>query len=132
MKQGGLLTLSAENRRLDAAAARKIPEGRAGAFLVLQIDDTGTGLSPEILAKIWEPFMTTKKSGHGSGLGLSTVRTIVAHHEGFIELRTAVGKGSSFRIYLPAIEISVASPPTMVSLPTQMPIRSSSRVRVAS
>lgn len=54
------------------------------------------------MAKMWEPFITTKKAGKGSGLGLSTIRDIIKHHKGFIELRTAPGKGATFRIYLPA------------------------------
>jgi len=105
MPQGGTLSLRAENCVLDAAAAAKIALGRAGSFLVLQVDDTGTGFSPAVLAKMWEPFITTKKAGKGSGLGLSTIRAIVTHHQGFIQLRTAVGQGSSFRIYLPAVGI---------------------------
>jgi signal transduction histidine kinase len=54
------------------------------------------------MAKIWQPFVTTKKAGKGSGLGLSTIRDIIAHHKGFIHLQTVSGKGTSFRIYLPA------------------------------
>ena len=102
MLGGGTLRVSAENCVLDATGAAKIDSGRAGSFLVLQVDDTGTGFSPSIMAKMWEPFITTKKAGKGSGLGLSTIRDIIKHHKGFIELRTAPGKGATFRIYLPA------------------------------
>ncbi len=110
MAQGGTLSLRAENCVLDGAAAAKIPTARAGSFLVLQVDDTGTGFSPAVLAKMWEPFITTKKAGKGSGLGLSTIRAIVTHHQGFIQLHTVVGQGSSFRIYLPAFGLSSAKP----------------------
>lgn len=102
MLSGGTLVLRAENCHLAAAAAAKIDGGRPGSFLVLQVDDTGTGFSPAVLARMWQPFITTKKSGKGSGLGLSTIRDIIRHHKGFIELHTIVGKGTSFRIYLPA------------------------------
>lgn len=102
MLDGGTLTLRAENCHLSAVAAAKIESGRPGAFLVLQVDDTGTGFSPTVLARMWEPFITTKKAGKGSGLGLSTIRDIIQHHKGFIELHTQAGRGTSFRIYLPA------------------------------
>jgi len=102
MLDGGTLILRAENCVLGTAAAAKIDGARPGSFLVLQVDDTGTGFSPAVLARMWEPFITTKKTGKGSGLGLSTIRDIIRHHKGFIELHTAPGKGTSFRIYLPA------------------------------
>lgn len=108
MAQGGTLSLRAENCVLEAGVAAKIPTARAGSFLVLQVDDTGTGFSAAVLAKMWEPFITTKKAGKGSGLGLSTIRSIITHHQGFIQLNTVVGQGSSFRIYLPAFGVSAA------------------------
>jgi signal transduction histidine kinase len=110
MANGGTLSLRAENCVLDTAAAAKIRGGRAGSFLVLQVDDTGTGFSPAACAKMWEPFMTTKKARKGSGLGLSTIRDIIAHHQGFIELHTLAGEGSSFRIYLPAADLPAPLP----------------------
>lgn len=103
---GGTLTFGAYNCMLDAAEAATIAGGRAGAFLVLQVEDTGTGFSPAVLAKMWQPFVTTKKAGKGLGLGLSTIRDIVSHHGGFIQLRTAPGKGASFRVYIPAAGIT--------------------------
>lgn len=102
MPEGGVLRLRAENCLLAAAAAAAIDGGRAGAFLVLHVEDTGTGFPPGMMARLWEPFITTKKAGKGTGLGLSTVRDIIASHSGFIQLKTIPGKGSSFRIYLPA------------------------------
>ena len=102
MPQGGTLRITATNLRLVAAAAGAIPGARSGAWLVLEIADTGTGIPPEVLEHIWEPFFTTKGSGKGTGLGLGTVRGIVSSHHGFIELRTKVGRGSAFRVFLPA------------------------------
>lgn len=104
MPQGGTLSLTVSNRRLEAAEAAAIPGGRPGAWLVLEVADTGTGMSPEVLKCIWQPFFTTKGLGKGTGLGLSTVRGIVAGHRGFIELHSEVGRGTTFRVFLPALE----------------------------
>ena len=104
MPGGGTLRLRAENRVLSVAAAGAISGGRPGVFVVLQVEDTGTGIAPEVLARMWEPFFTTKESGKGTGLGLATVRGIVENHQGFVEVSTLMGGGSAFRIYLPVIE----------------------------
>ena len=104
MPHGGTLRLTAQNRRLDAVEAGAIAGARPGPWIVIEIADTGTGIPPEILARIWEPFFTTKAVGKGTGLGLSTVRGLVAGHQGFIELRTAVGQGTTFRLFLPAAD----------------------------
>lgn len=102
MPHGGTLGLRAENRSLDEIAATAIPGARAGAFVVMEVEDTGTGIPAEILKQMWEPFFTTKETGKGTGLGLSTVRGIVQNHNGFIEVQTSPGHGSCFRVYLPA------------------------------
>jgi len=104
MPHGGVLRLRAENRVLDLRGAQKIEGGRPGVYLVLHVEDTGMGIPPEVLSRMWEPFFTTKETGKGTGLGLSTVRGIIENHNGFIEVFTAVGRGSTFRIYLPAAE----------------------------
>ena len=104
MPTGGVLRLIAENRVLDSVAAATLKDARPGAFVVLQVEDTGTGIAPEVLARMWEPFFTTKESGKGTGLGLSTVRGIIENHNGFIEVTTADGCGTTFRIFLPAAE----------------------------
>jgi CheY-like chemotaxis protein len=107
MPEGGELTLTAANRTLNAAEAAKIPDGRPGSFLKIEVRDTGTGIAPEVLERIWEPFFTTKAAGKGTGLGLSTVRSIVAHHEGFATVATSTkgggGRGTLFTVYLPAV-----------------------------
>jgi signal transduction histidine kinase len=124
MPRGGQLGLRAENCTLDAATAAEIDGGRAGAFLVLQVDDTGTGFSPAVMAKMWEPFITTKKADKGSGLGLSTIRDIIVHHGGFIQLHTVPGEGSTFRIYLPAVATPLAktkSAPLARTRPSSVP-----------
>ena len=103
MPKGGTLRLTAANRFLDAEAAYAIPSARPGAWVLIEVDDTGSGIPPDVLARIWEPFFTTKGLGKGTGLGLSTVRGIVATHRGFVDLHTEAGRGSTFRIFLPAL-----------------------------
>lgn len=104
MPEGGKLRLRAENAVLDDFAAQTIEGGRAGRWVVLQVEDSGTGIPPEVLTHMWEPFFTTKPVSKGTGLGLPTVRGIVETHGGFITVHTAVGRGTTFRVYLPPSE----------------------------
>jgi PAS domain S-box-containing protein len=110
MPKGGTLRIVAANRRLDAAEAAAIPTARPGAWLMLEVADTGTGIEPEVQKSIWMPFFTTKGVGRGTGLGLSTIRGIVANHGGFVDLQTEVGLGSAFRVFLPAVEGADSQP----------------------
>jgi CheY-like chemotaxis protein len=84
---------------------QELPEG---AWSVLAIADTGSGIPPDVLRHVYEPFYTTKAPGSGTGLGLSQVFGIVKQHEGFIEIDTEVDRGTTFRIYLPAADIEPA------------------------
>ncbi len=104
MSQGGTLYITATNRRFDAEQARALPGARSGAWLVIEVSDTGTGIAPNVLAHIWDPFFTTKGAEKGTGLGLSTVRGIVASHRGFITVDTQQGRGTTFRVFLPATD----------------------------
>ncbi len=106
MPDGGTLSLGAENCMLDDVAAAVIDGARPGAWVVLKVEDTGSGIPPEVLSRIWEPFFTTKGQGKGTGLGLSTVRSIVEGHHGFISLKSEPGVGTAFRVYLPAADVS--------------------------
>ena len=100
MPKGGKLSLRASNVTL--GESDPIPAGgRPGSWLLLEVEDTGTGIPGDVLQKIWEPFFTTKPPGKGTGLGLSTVRGIVESHRGFIDVKTSVAHGTTFRIYLP-------------------------------
>lgn len=111
MPQGGRLRLSAANRRLDATEVAAFAGADPGDWLWLEVGDTGTGIPPALLEKMWAPFFTTKPAGQGTGLGLATVRSIVRAHRGFIDVRTALGEGTTFRIILPAIpDKAVATP----------------------
>ena len=104
MPEGGTLTLAAENTEIDATAARAIPEGRPGRYVLWRVTDTGTGIPPEIIERIFEPFFSTKATDKGTGLGLSTVIGIVKSHDGFVQVDSALGRGSTFAIYLPMAE----------------------------
>ena len=102
MPSGGELTLTAANRTLDSATAAEIPDARPGAYVTVEVRDTGTGIPPEVLTQIWEPFYTTKGEGKGTGLGLSTVRGILQTCGGFATVQTHAGRGTTFTVYLPA------------------------------
>ena len=101
MVRGGKLILSASAVEIDEAHREHHPEARPGQFACLSVTDTGCGIPPELLLRIFEPFFTTKAVGKGTGLGLSTVYGIVKQHEGWIEVVSEVGKGTTFKVFLP-------------------------------
>jgi len=104
MPDGGCLTISAENAVIDEQVASMHVDARPGVYVAINVSDTGTGIEPAVLDKIFEPFFTTKEIGKGTGLGLSTVIAIVKSHEGFVKVLSEVGKGTTFKVYLPALE----------------------------
>lgn len=108
MPNGGTVTISAENIVLDRNYAAMNPEAKPGPYVVLRVQDTGTGIPPEVLDRIFEPFFTTKEPGKGTGIGLSTLHAIVKGHGGFVLIDTEVGKGTEFSVYLPAVESNAA------------------------
>ncbi len=103
MSDGGILSISAENLFIDETYARMNIEAKIGPYIVISVSDTGTGIPLEVMDRIFEPFFTTKEHGKGTGLGLSTSLGIVKSHGGFITVYSEVGKGTVFKIYLPAI-----------------------------
>ena len=108
MPEGGVLVLEAENFDVDENYASLTPEARVGRYVAIRVTDSGTGIPQELLDRIFDPFFSTKPAEKGSGLGLSTVAGIVRGHGGFIAVRTAVGKGTTFEICLPALAHPVA------------------------
>jgi PAS domain S-box-containing protein len=104
LPHGGKLHIKAENKLLDETYAQMIPEAKAGRYVLLTIRDNGVGIAPEHQTRIFDPFFTTKETGKGTGLGLSTVQGIVRGHGGFVNVYSEVGKGTEFRIHLPALE----------------------------
>ncbi len=99
-----LITISVSMVILDDSFALKYPGSSAGKHLLLEISDTGKGMSPEIMERIFEPFYTTKEQGKGTGLGLSTVYGIVKQNNGYIDVSSELGQGASFKIYWPVNE----------------------------
>ncbi len=104
MPDGGILTLSAENVELDETYARMNIEARPIRYVALKVEDTGTGIAPGIVEKIFDPFFTTKGPQKGTGLGLSTAHSIAKAHGGFINVYSEIGKGSAFKVYVPAAD----------------------------
>jgi two-component system cell cycle sensor histidine kinase/response regulator CckA len=102
MPEGGTLTLRVHNEHFDEKAARLIPGAQPGDYVCLTVADTGTGIPPDILEHLFEPFFTTKPRGRGTGLGLSTVHGLVRSHGGFVDVVSVLGRGSQFRVFLPA------------------------------
>ena len=102
MSDGGNLYLMAENVHLDESYVTMFPDAKAGHYVEIEITDTGVGMSNNQMGKIFDPFYTTKKEGHGTGLGLSTSHGIVKSHGGFISVESEEDKGSTFKVYLPA------------------------------
>jgi CheY-like chemotaxis protein len=105
MPDGGTLRLSAENLFIDENYAQMHLDASVGPYIVISVADNGTGISPEIMDRIFEPFFTTKELGKGTGLGLSTVTGIIKSHGGFVNVYSEVGRGTEFKVYLPAVEV---------------------------
>jgi len=101
MPKGGELTISTTAVPIPEDYVQQQPEARPGAFVCLSVSDTGIGMDAETLDRIFEPFFTTKEMGKGTGLGLATVYGIVKQHQGWIEVASAVGQGTTFKIFVP-------------------------------
>jgi PAS domain S-box-containing protein len=119
MPTGGTLTLALENFDVDDHYASMTPGAKAGPHVLLKVSDTGIGIPRETIDKIFDPFFTTKQLGQGTGLGLSTVIGIVKSHGGFMQVYSEVGRGTSFKVFLPAntSELADAETPEAEPLP---------------
>ncbi len=109
MPQGGTLQFTLENLHIPTKQEAPLPDMAPGAWLQLTISDTGTGIAPEHLPHIFEPFYTTKEVGKGTGLGLAQLYGIIKQHKGSVDVVSTLGQGSSFIIYLPLFT-TVAQP----------------------
>jgi len=104
MPDGGTLTVRAYDAEITPDDARKNIDAEAGDYVCIEVSDTGTGIPSDVVDKIFEPFFSTKPEGEGTGLGLSTAYSIVKSHNGFIDVDSADGEGTTFRVYLPMAE----------------------------
>jgi PAS domain S-box-containing protein len=110
MPDGGEISASAENITIDAEYTKLHLQPPVGSYILMTISDTGIGMTREMLERIFDPFFTTKETG--TGLGLSTVQGIIKTHGGSLEVESEVGRGTSFKIYLPAIDRRETESPT--------------------
>jgi PAS domain S-box-containing protein len=136
MPDGGELRIGLSCIEVGVHEEPPVSEMPAGEWVRLTVSDTGVGIAPDALPHIYEPFFTTKPVGEGTGLGLSQVYGIVKQHEGYIDVETEVGKGTTFRIYLPthgAVEMGEgmidSEPPPMGSGEVIMLVEDEDRLR---
>jgi PAS domain S-box-containing protein len=111
MPAGGGLTLSAMNFLVDEHYASMTPGAKAGPYVIFEVNDTGMGIPRQIIDQIFDPFFTTKELGRGTGLGLSTAVGIVKGHGGFMSVESEIGRGTTFKIFFPAMINAQGTPP---------------------
>ena len=127
MPRGGEIFISTESIEIGAGHLRRVPEARAGRFVCLGVRDTGVGMDEVVQRHIFDPFFTTKEVGKGTGMGLSTVHGIVKQHDGWIEVATTPGRGTTFRIFLPQTEAPAAPPDAPEVVPLHPPLPKENR-----
>ncbi|MBL4812801.1 MAG: response regulator [Rhodobacteraceae bacterium] len=123
MPEGGEIKVSTENVLLKAPLERDRATVPSGRYVLIKVNDDGTGIPPDIARKVFEPFYTTKRQGEGTGLGLSTAYGIVKQSGGYIFLDSTVGVGTCFSIYLPSDESGEAVPAPVVETKPALPAK---------
>jgi PAS domain S-box-containing protein len=117
MPQGGRLVIGSSELVVNPELAQQQPDAVPGRYVCLSVSDNGSGIPPEILPRIFEPFFTTKEVGRGTGLGLATVFGIVKQHRGWITVDSAPGAGTTFKVFLPALQRGVLEVAETVAKP---------------
>lgn len=120
MPKGGTLTIATEQIDVEQISKR-FPNASAQRYVVLTVSDTGVGMDRQTLSRIFEPFFTTKAPGHGTGLGLAVVHGVIGAHNGYIDVESHPGKGSTFRVYLPAAEQPLFNYESAAAAATELP-----------
>ncbi len=118
MPDGGTLKIATSSMVFDAQALAGQPDCQPGQYAMISVSDNGTGMPPAVVARVLEPFFTTKEVGKGTGLGLSMVYGFVSQSGGFIEIDSVVGRGTDVRIYLPEVAHTVAARPDLRASPS--------------
>ena len=117
--EGGILEIALENTEIDEDTVSRHSDLNPGSYVHLRVTDTGDGINPEVIARIFDPYFTTKDVGKGTGLGLSVVHGIVNSHNGRITVESKTGKGTTFNILFPAVEKQIPEKPKKLDeLPT--------------
>jgi PAS domain S-box-containing protein len=119
MPRGGQLMVRINIADVNESHVQRHPEARLGRFVCVSKTDTGCGIPMENISRIFEPFFTTKEVGKGTGLGLATVYGIVKQHQGWVEVESIIGKGSTFRVYFPfvgSLEVPAERPTTQFTV----------------
>ncbi|MDA3785702.1 MAG: ATP-binding protein, partial [Deltaproteobacteria bacterium] len=103
-KKGGVLTVALKPVVIDRENCAPVGDLKSGEYTVLMVSDTGTGIAPEVMPKIFNPYFTTKMVGKGTGMGLAITHGIVADYGGAIIVDSTAGKGTTFQVYLPVAD----------------------------
>jgi signal transduction histidine kinase len=118
MDDGGTLEMAIDTERLEAPRRVRSGEIPSGDYVRMSVRDTGHGIAPEVIDRIFEPFFTTKPAGRGTGLGLALVHSVVTEHQGYIDVASELGRGTTFTVWMPRVEGALAEE----AAPEEMPM----------